>query len=453
MIRGRNVWRYIRIADRPQPHTTHNQPTNQPTRPALRRLNADTKKRMSTDESKAGGSHLLPPCAICRAKVALYCCPRCHTRTCSLACCRAHKGGTSAAGAAGAAGATTTSTTSTCDGRRDRTRFSPLGRFTDSILASDYHFLEDVLKVTEGSGRLYRGIIAGGDPSASTSTTTGASRKRPRGTERRMGLDSICSSAEPASSAHPLVRAGEGKSAAEALLARGGVVVNDDGSTTHHQEERLSSSHHRDENNGIIDRLLLLANNEQPSAAAATPVMPLPPGGEKVDPLVRQAESKGIALLRMPCGMQRRQSNTTRFQKKTGVISWKIELCFHVPKSMLVDERGGGGSLLPKFLRVESELSESSTLSEELGKHLDIHPHNTATRSRLRWFANAPRDSLVLLMKRLPCSSASPKYFKLDPNAPLSESLKGKTIIEFPTIDVVADEEKGCYPLFIGEVS
>ena len=319
--------------------------------------------------------------------------------------------------------------------------------------------------MTEGSGRLYRGIIAGGDPSASTSTTTGASRKRPRGTERRMGLDSICSSAEPASSAHPLLRAGEGKSAAEALLARGGVVVDDDGSTTHHQEERLSSSHHRDENNGIIDRLLLLANNEHPSAAAATPVMPLPPGGEKVDPLVRQAESKGIALLRMPCGMQRRQSNTTRFQKKTGVISWKIELCFHVPKSMLDDERGGGSSsyrstaaqdgsaALPKFLRVESELSESSTLSEELGKHLDVHPHNTATRSRLRWFANAPRDSLVLLMKRLPCSSASPKYFKLDPNAPLSESLKGKTIIEFPTIDVVVDEDKGCYPLFIGEVS
>ena len=145
------------------------------------------------------------------------------------------------------------------------------------------------------------------------------------------------------------MRAGEGKSAAEALLARGGVVVNDDGSTTHHQEERLSSSHHRDENNGIIDRLLLLANNEQPSAAAATPVMPLPPGGEKVDPLVRQAESKGIALLRMPCGMQRRQSNTTRFQKKTGVISWKIELCFHVPKSMLVDERGGGGLVVAEI--------------------------------------------------------------------------------------------------------
>ena len=346
--------------------------------------------------------------------------------------------------------------TTTCDGRRDRTRFSPMGRFTDSILASDYHFLEDVLKATEGSGRLYRGIVAGGDSTTTTTTTpvAGASRKRPRGSTERMGLDSICSS-EPAS-AHPLLRAGGGMSAAEALLARGG-VVDDDGCT---HLERLSS-HRRGENNGIVDRLL--ATNEQPPAAS-TPVVPPAQGGEKVDPLVRQAESKGIALLRMPCGMQRRHSNTTRFQKKTGVISWKIELCFHMPKSILDDERCGGSSsyrsasqdgsaALPKFLRVESELSELSTLSEELGKHLDVHPHNTATRSRLRSFANAPRDSLVLLMKRLPCSSAAPKYFKLDPNAPLSESLKGKTIIEFPTIDVVVDEDKGCYPLFIGEVS
>jgi hypothetical protein len=260
-----------------------------------------------------------------------------------------------------------------------------------------------------------------------------------------MGLDSIRSSGP--SSAHPLLRAGEGVSAAEVLLARG---VADDDRSTH--QGRVSN--HRDEN-GIVGRLLA---NEP--ASAATPAVP--PPGEKVDPLVRQAESRGIALLRMPSGMQRRQSNTTRFHKKTGVISWKIELCFHSPKYMLDESRGesssrsaarDGSAALPKFLRVEGELSESSTLSEELGKHLDVHPHNTATRSRLRLFANAPRDSLVLLMKRLPCSFAAPKYFKLDPKAPLSESLKGKTIIEFPTVDVVVDEDKGCYPLFIGEVS
>jgi hypothetical protein len=387
---------------------------------------------MSTDESKAGGS--LPSCAICRAKVALYRCPRCHTRTCSLACCRAHKGGGRGGGGSNRNG--DVGIAIACDGRRDRAQFTPLGGFTDSILASDYHFLEDVLKVTEGSKRLYRGIVASGDSSAPTTTPAGASRKRPRGPERTR-LDSICSSEPPA---HPLLRAREGKSAA-GVLARGG--ADDDGSA---HPEKLS----RQGEHGIIGRLL--AN--EPAAA------PMPSPGEKLDPLVRQAELRGTTLLRMPSGMQRRQSNTTRFNRKTGTISWKIELCFHTPKRML-DEHGGSpshsaaqdGYALPKFLRVEGELSESSTLSEELGKHLDVHPHNTITRSRLRSFANAPRDSLVLLMRHLHCSSAAPRYHKLDPNAPLSESLKGKTIIEFPTVDLVMDEDKGCYPLFIGEVS
>jgi hypothetical protein len=183
--------------------------------------------------------------------------------------------------------------------------------------------------------------------------------------------------------------------------------------------------------------------------------MPLPPGGEKFDPLIRWAEMRGITLLRMPGGMQRRLSNTTNFNKRTGMITWKIELRFHVPRRTLAaaQDECASSSSPPKILGVESEsVVESSTLSEELGRHLDVRPHNSATRSRLREFANVPRDALVLLVKRLPCSSADPRYYRLDPNVTLTESLRGKTIIEFPTIDVVLDEDKGLYPLFIGEV-
>lgn len=166
--------------------------------------------------------------------------------------------------------------------------------------------------------------------------------------------------------------------------------------------------------------------------------------------------------MRMPRGMERSRANTTRFSRKTGAITWKIELRFHRPRREWAEVRPSSPSIsaparvestLPKLLTVESEMLDSSTLSEELGRHLDVRPHNSATRSCLRSFVNAPRESLVLLVKRLPSSSSDPRYYRLDPNAALSESLEGKTIIEFPTIDVVVDEDGGCYPLYIGEVS
>ncbi|KAL7527491.1 hypothetical protein ACHAXR_001980, partial [Thalassiosira sp. AJA248-18] len=348
---------------------------------------------MSTNKSKPGS---LPPCAICGADVAIYCCPRCHTRTCSLACCRAHKEGSKS------------NNETVCNGKRDRTQFCMLKGFSDSQLASDYHFLEDVLKVSEGSKRLYQGIVTG-DSSASTA---GAAVKRARGNNNnyhssRVDLDSI--STKPP--AHPLLRAKEGKSAVE-VLAHGVDEMQCDEKQFAHQS------------NGIISELL----ENEPAAK------PPPPKKGKVDPLVRQAELKGVNLLRMPNGMERRRSNTTKFNKKKGIINWKVELCFHQPTSDKSKD-SSAEKPSPRLLKVESEASESSTLYEELGKHLDVHPGNSTTRSCLRTFAAAPRNSLMLYMKRLPCSSAAPQYFKFDPDATLMESLKGKTIIEFPTID------------------
>ena len=375
---------------------------------------------MSADKSKSGS---LPPCAICKSKSGIYRCPRCHICTCSLECCRVHK----------------TKGNIACNGKRDRTQFCSVKGFTDSQLASDYHFLEDVLKVSESSKRLYHGIANGGDPLL---TAPGAISKRAKGNtstsngsnSSRLELDSISTHS---TLEHPLLRAKEGKSVIE-VLAHG---VDD------MQTDEKQPSH---QSNPIINELLA----QKPAAK------PMPQRKEKIDPLVRFSELKGVNVLRMPSGMQRRQSNTTKFNKKKGIITWKLELCFHQPK----DTPGEGKCeetcsseekklSLPRLRRVESEAVESSTLGEELAKHLDVHPGNATTRSTLRSFATAPRDSLVLFMKRLPCSSAAPQYFQLDPDVALMESLKGKTIIEFPTIDVVMEADKGRFPLFIGEIS
>ncbi len=78
--------------------------------------------------------------------------------------------------------------------------------------------------------------------------------------------------------------------------------------------------------------------------------------------------------------MERRKSNTTKFNKKKGIITWKVELCFHLPKdtsdSIEVIYTNEEKKTLPKFLKVETAVQDSSTITEELGKHLDVHPGN-----------------------------------------------------------------------------
>ncbi|XP_012543510.1 box C/D snoRNA protein 1 isoform X2 [Monomorium pharaonis] len=68
----------------------------------------------------------LKDCEVCGAIKALYTCPKCEVRTCSLTCVNIHKKELE------------------CDGIRDKTKFVPLTSFTDLDLLSDYRFLEQV---------------------------------------------------------------------------------------------------------------------------------------------------------------------------------------------------------------------------------------------------------------------------------------------------------------------
>ena len=322
------------------------------------------------------------------------------------------------------------------------------------------------MKVSEGSKRLYQGIVTG-DNSNSKTTAGAAGAKRPRGgnngsgsssTVTKMELDSISTTKPP--EPHALLRAKEGKSVLE-VLAHG---VDDMHCDDYDHEKKQPSSSSHPSSAGIINELL----NSKPAASSpadATTTKSTPPkrtggGNKKIDPLVRQAELKDIHLLRMPNGMSRRNNNTTKFNKKKGIITWKVELCFHEPTTTTTkgtNTEDGSKKEVPKLLRVESEVSESTTLFDELGKHLDVHPGNSNTRTQLKTFTSATSSnnktkSLLVYMKRLPCSSASPQYYKLDMNSTLLDNLKGKTIIEYPQIDVVLEEDERKFPLFMEEI-
>ncbi|KAJ1657670.1 Box C/D snoRNA accumulation [Dispira simplex] len=75
------------------------------------------------------------PCEACHTHPFKYKCPGCLVRTCSLACSQQHKKKTG------------------CTGQRSRTHYLPLKLFTDNDLISDFHFLQDGMRLADISGQ------------------------------------------------------------------------------------------------------------------------------------------------------------------------------------------------------------------------------------------------------------------------------------------------------------
>ncbi|KAL3663127.1 hypothetical protein V7S43_011539 [Phytophthora oleae] len=74
-------------------------------------------------------------CCGCGKSDVKYRCPRCERITCSLQCCVAHK------------------KEFDCNGKRDRTKFVGIKKFTDADLSSDFFFLEEVSRSTNSAVR------------------------------------------------------------------------------------------------------------------------------------------------------------------------------------------------------------------------------------------------------------------------------------------------------------
>lgn len=74
----------------------------------------------------------LSSCEVCGGKDAIYTCPKCELKTCSLSCVKIHKKELN------------------CDGVRDRTRFVYIDKFTDLDLFNDYKLLEECSRFVYG---------------------------------------------------------------------------------------------------------------------------------------------------------------------------------------------------------------------------------------------------------------------------------------------------------------
>jgi len=320
-------------------------------------------------------------CVICKTTESIYRCPKCLARTCGLSCCLLHKEQTG------------------CDGKRDRTAFLPLHKFTDSVLTSDYYFLEDVLNKSDRGKRLVRNM--------------GLDKHQHGGKKRKFDANNSADESVPL---HPLSQ-----------------LDKDQQSLLQHED---ADDERKVELKSLVPVLGDVLSGDRN--------LKYPKHTQR---LVQKAKERCINLLLMPPGMQRHLSNkSTKYDVKKDIIYWKVEFIFH-----RIGERDKEHNTAVLTLE---RLSENEDVSLHLRRAIDrnvVHsgPSNYK-RSILKEFMKSQYSGLI---KRVPCSSSRPMYNRVSLCSSLGDILKGTSVIEFPTIEIVMEKDENHFPLMIKEFS
>ena len=354
------------------------------------------------------------PCEICKSKDSLYRCPACFTRTCSLPCCLAHK------------------EKHECNGTRDRTAFVPLNKFSNSTLASDFHFLEDVLTRSDRGKRLIKDLGLNASAGAG-----GNKRKRP---EEENAPEDI--------PMHPL---------SQLQLASTSVDLDQDtnanaNAVEDEKHKRIKSLVPVQVCDGIMDNASDKVQATPPTTTTSTrsdPILTQYPKHKQQ--LVQKARERKVHLLLMPPGMQRHMMNkTTKYDSKKDIIYWKVEFIFHIKLK--------GDTKRTKTVLTIDRVPETDVLYKHLSNAFEKQVSHSApsdTRSILTNFrqtTNELKSDIATLMKRIPSKSSQPTYNKVDLKQSLREMLNGLAVIEFPTIEIVLQEDAELFSLMIAEL-
>ncbi|VVC87012.1 box C/D snoRNA protein 1 [Leptidea sinapis] len=136
------------------------------------------------------------------------------------------------------------------------------------------------------------------------------------------------------------------------------------------------------------------------------------------------ARRRGIVLLFLSHNFSRNAVNTTRYDFKRHIISWRIEWLF--PN---VDG--------PPLKFVDSKCPENKKMSELLDKYVNPEALPFEGSKSLTYYKSATQSGVKILLKAEKVKGSQKKFFELEPSESLCESLSGKCVIEFPLIFVV----------------
>ncbi|KAL4859058.1 Box C/D snoRNA protein 1 [Chlorella vulgaris] len=145
--------------------------------------------------------------------------------------------------------------------------------------------------------------------------------------------------------------------------------------------------------------------------------------------LVYQARRRGIQLHILPPGMEKRRTNSTRYDGRQQTLYWHIDWRF--PAADV-----GASSL---------KVHENRVVADLLRSHLALQPGAAARHHAVREYNEAGLEALTVVMRKERTPANAAEYFEIDITRPLRQQLAGKVVVEYPTLLVLLPHEKERY--------
>nr|XP_015210728.1 PREDICTED: box C/D snoRNA protein 1 [Lepisosteus oculatus] len=142
-----------------------------------------------------------------------------------------------------------------------------------------------------------------------------------------------------------------------------------------------------------------------------------------------QARRFHLDLKFLPVGFSKRKENSTFFHKKEQRFFWHLKLVFPQSHTEYVERR----------------VPEDRTLEQILAPFIHATESEPVRRQKLKVYQHAPLDHVRIFMKAENRQSNSVRYHELFLQKTLLESLRHKTVIEYPVLHVVLKDHADQY--------
>ncbi|XP_029888526.1 box C/D snoRNA protein 1 isoform X6 [Aquila chrysaetos chrysaetos] len=156
-------------------------------------------------------------------------------------------------------------------------------------------------------------------------------------------------------------------------------------------------------------------------AAARHPTMHSPTTKKLLCCLRNKARKCNIDLRTLPVGFTKRRENSTTFNCMENKFYWHLKLVFphcHAEYTL-------------------KGVPDDKTLADILKPYIDPVESDPVVCQRLKIYTASPQSDVQILMKIENRKQNSVRYNELDASRSLLDNLKGKVIIEYPTLFVV----------------
>ncbi|XP_029197977.1 box C/D snoRNA protein 1-like isoform X2 [Acropora millepora] len=146
--------------------------------------------------------------------------------------------------------------------------------------------------------------------------------------------------------------------------------------------------------------------------------------------LRRKAKESGVKLKLMPVGMSKRKENSSKFDKASKCVMWRVRWLFPQAGMEYVDNR----------------ISELTIMRDALMKYIDSKKADPVHKQSLKNYNAIGVQGMSVFLRVEPLPASKLRFYQLDISRSIKECLAGKLIVEFPTFHVVLPSKVASYP-------